>query len=350
MKKSLIALAVLGFAGTAMAQSSVTLYGVADAGVSRTQSRVVSVDANENVVVSKKNTTAFSGAGTMNNGTSRLGVRGVEDLGGGLKVGFNFETGLNLTDGSTAGAGAGYWGRAANLWIGGNWGTVTMGRQLNPSFWAAASWELSGFANYSVVANTFGWGADNHRHSSMLVYKTPNMGGFTASVGYILKDNARDLGNGYAGAKWDLNAIYANGPIAVGITANKAKGEKTSYSLGGKYNFGQFALAASYNNVNATDFDTTDPNNWVAEERFKLRGFTLGGQANLGAFTVLLDLARETKKEATDLITGTTYKGKKNTNVLLEGKYALSKRTFAYAAYLRVDRLNNFGVGIRHNF
>jgi predicted porin len=148
MKKSLIALAVLGFTGAAMAQSSVTLYGVADAGIARTQT----FDANGDKV--SKN--GMSSAGLMNNGTSRLGVRGVEDLGGGLKAGFNFETGLSLKDGATSTAGAGYWGRAANLWLGGNWGTFKMGRTLNPSFYGVATWELTGVANYSVVGSTYG--------------------------------------------------------------------------------------------------------------------------------------------------------------------------------------------------
>jgi len=72
----------------------------------------------------------------------------------------------------------------------------------------------------------------------------------------------------------------------------------------------------------------------------KRRGFSLGGRANLGAFAVTLDLTRDTKNLA----------GKKYTNGLLEGKYALSKRTFMYAAYLRHDGNNNYGLGVRHNF
>lgn len=327
MKKSLIALAVLGFAGTAMAQSSVTLYGVADAGIARTQGYVTTVDPDGIETTSKKSSTHFQGGGLMVNGTSRIGVRGVEDLGGGLKVGFNFESGLNLGNGAQSDAN--FWARAANLWIGGNWGTLTMGRQLNPSFWGVAAYELTGTANYSVIANTFGWGADHHRHSSMFAYKTPNMGGFTASLGYILKDDATVLapsGEGYQGAKWDLNAIYANGPLAVALSANKAKDEKTGYALGGKYNFGSFVVSASYHN---------------SREYRQRRGFAVGGTANLGAFAVTLDLTRTTKD-----FTG----AKKYTNGLLEGKYALSKRTFAYAAYLRLQGLNNFGIGLRHNF
>ena len=71
------------------------------------------------------------------------------------------------------------------------------------------------------------------------------------------------------------------------------------------------------------------------------RGFSLGGSANLGAFALTLDLTRDTKNEIG---------GKKYTNGVLEGKYALSKRTFLYAAYLRFDDTNNYGIGVRHNF
>ena len=313
MKKSLIALDVLGFTGAAMAQSSVTLYGVADAGIARVQS----IDAAGN----KTSKTGMSSAGTMNNGNSRLGVKGVEDLGGGLQAGFNFETGLSLKDGATATSGGGYWGRAANMWLGGNWGTFKMGRTLNPSFYGVATWELTGVANYSVVGSTYGSTGEGPRSSSQFSYKTPNLGGFSAELGYVLKDD-----NG-GNAKWDLNAIYANGPIAAALSVNKQKGSKTNYALGGRYNFGSFAAAASYNDVNVAGL--------------KRRGFSLGGTANLGAFAVTLDLTRDTKNDLS---------GKKYTNGVLEGKYALSKRTFIYAAYLRLDSTNNYGIGLRHNF
>ena len=299
MKKSLIALAVLGASGAAMAQSSVTLYGVADAGLAKLEG------------VSSQ----MSSAGLMNNGNSRLGVRGVEDMGGGLKAGFNFESGLTLENGDYAGSGGGFWGRAANLWLGGNWGTFKMGRTLNPSFYGVAAWELTGTANYSVVANTYGY-VGGARNSSQFSYKTPDMGGLSAELGYIFKDDNAGA------AKWDLNVVYANGPIAAGLSANKAKGQKVGYSIGGKYNFGNFAVAASY-----------------SDNHKVRRGFSIGGTATFGAASVTLDLTRDTKHPV-----------KKYTNGLLEGKYALSKRTFLYAAYLRHDGNNNYGLGVRHNF
>ena len=311
MKKSLIALAVLAASGAAMAQSSVTLYGVADAGVGKIKSGGTD----------SSNKTEFISGSTMNNGNSRLGVRGTEDLGGGLKAGFNFETGIDLDDGSATNSA--FWARQANVWLGGNWGTFLMGRTLNPSFYGIAAWELTGTANYSVVGTTYNFNGMGPRNSNQFTYSTPNFGGLSASAGYIAKDD-----NG-GNSKWDLNAIYANGPIAAGLSVNKQQQSKTNYTLGGKYNFGTFALAASYNNVYATGTS------------LKRRGFSLGGSANLGAFAVTLDLTRDTKNDLS---------GKKYTNGVLEGKYALSKRTFIYAAYLRLDSTNNYGIGLRHNF
>lgn len=299
MKKSLIALAVLGASGVAMAQSSVTLYGVADAGVGK-------IEAGAPAGNDATDKTQFISGSRMNNGMSRIGVRGVEDLGGGLKAGFNFETALDLDQGDNLGVGGGFWGRAANLWLGGNWGTFKMGRTLNPTFYGLATWELTGTALYSVIGNTYNWGGGGAYNNSQLSYRTPNMGGFSAEIGYILKADNADR------AKVDLNVMYANGPIGVAVTANKVKGISTNWSVGGKYSFSNFALAASYTNAN----------NLANARR---RGFGIGGSATFGAFALTLDLTRDTKNEWT---------GKKYTNGVVEAKYALSKRTFVYGLSL----------------
>ena len=318
MKKSLIALAVLGASGVAMAQSSVTLYGVADAGIGKIEAGAGLADPSGDA----SDKTEFISGSLMNNGNSRIGVRGVEDLGGGLKAGFNFESGLDLDNGNNLGSGGGFWGRAANLWLGGNWGTFKMGRTLNPTYYGIATWELTGTANYSVVANTYNYAGGGSRNNSQLSYKTPDMGGFSAEIGYILKADNADR------AKVDLNVMYANGPIGVAVSANKVKGISTNWSVGGKYSFSNFALAASYTNAN----------NLANARR---RGFGIGGTATFGAFALTVDLTRDTKNEWT---------GKKYTNGVVEAKYALSKRTFVYGAFLRLDSTNNYGIGVRHNF
>lgn len=310
MKKSLIALAVLAASGVAMAQSSVTLYGVADLGL----------------VKSNGISAQMTGNGTMNNGNSRLGVRGVEDLGGGLKASFNFEQGINAESGKTD---ANTFQRAAWLGLSGNFGSVRLGRSLTPSYYGMAAWELTGAANYSAAANQFGFVAAGSRNDSQFAYTTPSFGGFSATVGYIMKpDNG---GN----AKYDLNVIYANGPIAAALSYNKTKDFKGNASLGGSYDFGVAKIAASWQ-------DGYKGGRGEAGQQ-KQSGFTIGGTVPVGAFSVTLDIARDTKA--------------KDTDVLVEGKYALSKRTFAYAAYykdgekkLSTGAKNHLGLGIRHNF
>ena len=268
MKKSLIALAVLAASGAAMAQSSVTLYGVADAGL----------------VKSSGISAQMTSAGVMNNGTSRLGVRGVEDLGGGLKASFNFEHGLGMENGKGGLSGGEMWSRAAWMALQGGFGRVQMGRTLNPSFYGIAAWELTGAANYSATVNQFmaSMGGDV-RDNSVLQY-TFAANGFSGTLGYIFKP---DRGGN---AKYDLNAIYSQGPVVASFIYNKVNNAKGNYALGGSYDFGSFKVAGS-----------------IQDPGGNSKGFTLGATVPLGAFSITADIAREN---------GT---GMKNTDFLLEG-------------------------------
>jgi predicted porin len=323
MKKTLIALAAVAATGAAFAQSSVTLYGVADAGISK----------------STGTSAKFSSAGLMNNGNSRWGVRGTEDLGGGLKAGFNFEQGLSLTDGSLAASspvGAPF-GRAAWMNLSGSFGELRLGRTLNPSFYAAAAWELTGAANYSAVVNQFGGVLGGIRNSGQVAYTTPNMGGVSATLGYILKGNnivgataATATAPAVAGverAKVDLNVIYKNGPMAVALGYNKVQDAEKNVHIGANYNFGGFTLAGG-----------------IVDPAGAAKGFTLGGSVAAGPVNLVVDVARDTEFKDTDL--------------LVEVKYPLSKRTTVYTALLRdgkgsknsTKNVNNFGLGVRHNF
>lgn len=310
MKKTLIALAAVAATGVAFAQSSVTLYGVADAGINKV------TDASA----------SFSGSSTMNNGNSRWGIRGTEDLGGGLKAGFNFEQGVNIGTGELSQSGPGPFSRAAWMNLSGGFGEVRLGRTLNPSFFAAAAWELTGTANYSVVVSQFGPVLGGVRNSSQFQYTTPNMGGFTATLGYILKAN-----NGGDNAKVDLNAIYRNGPIVVALGYNKVQDAEKNIHVGARYDFGAFRVGGA-----------------IIDPAGDARGFAIGGTFNAGPVSLTLDVARDTEFKDTDL--------------LLEAKYPLSKRTFTYAAVLRDggnkagalgaagENKTGLGLGIRHNF
>ena len=119
MKKSLTALAVLAFVGTAAAQSSVTLFGVADVGVAHLSGSTLSK----------------TGVSTGGANISRWGFRGTEDLGGGLKAGFWLEAGMNMDDGTGKGTGGGMaFNRRATVSLMGDWGELRVGRDDTPTF------------------------------------------------------------------------------------------------------------------------------------------------------------------------------------------------------------------------
>lgn len=340
MKKTLIALAAVAATGAAFAQSSVTLYGVADAAIGRDTNPASTTTAD----------TKFLSASSMNNGNSRWGVRGVEDLGGGLKAGFNFEQGLSLADGSLAQSGGGAFGRAAYMTLGGGFGEIRLGRTLNPSFFAAAAWELTGTANYSVVTRQFNAasatnpaGADvlgGIRNSNQIAYTTPNFGGVSATLGYVMKGNDASAAATGDQSKVDLNVIYRGGPLVVALGYNKLGNlpagapttlTKANVHVGANYDFGGFKVAGA-----------------IIDPAGDAKGFSIGGTAMVGPVGLTLDIARDTFYKDTDL--------------LVEAKYPLSKRTFAYVAVLRdgkssdaarvADTVNttNYGIGIRHNF
>lgn len=297
MKKTLIALAAVAATGAAFAQSSVTLYGVADASISKATGTSTKLSTN----------------GLLNNGNSRFGLKGSEDLGSGMKANFVMEAAVNLGTGATD---TNMFQRNAYVELAGGFGSVYAGRRLSPHFYAIATYEFTGTANYSAVANQFGFGGGS-RNDSMIAYTTPSMGGFSATVGTKLKGNsATDQ------AKYDLNAIYRNGPIAAAFGYDKTQGGVASKSLGGSYDLGVAKVAVGY-------YDPAVAN----------KGFSVGVSAPVGPVNLVLDIAKATE-------------GTKDTDVLVEAKYALSKRTFTYGAVHRegAKKVNTFGIGVRHNF
>jgi predicted porin len=350
MKKTLIALAAVAATGAAFAQSSVTLYGVADAAIGRDTAGTAGTTTQD---------TQFKSSSSVNNGTSRWGVRGVEDLGGGLKAGFNFEAGLSLADGGVNQSGGNYFSRAAYMNLMGGFGEVRLGRTLNPSFFAAAAWELTGTANYSAVTRQFAQaGADvlgGIRTSNQIAYTTPSFGGVTATLGYVLKGNDAQPSPAQAvpataantaaiaatagdQSKVDFNVIYRGGPLTVALGYNKLgslpAGAPTtltdaSVHVGANYDFGAFKVAGA-----------------LIDPAGDSKGFSLGGTTMVGPVSLTIDMARDTFF--------------KDTDVLVEAKYPLSKRTFAYLAVLRdgkatgraadAQNTTNYGLGIRHNF
>jgi len=283
MKHPLLALALLGASGAALAQSSVTLYGVADATLVKLQGQRARMGGGP--------------ADVMTNADSRLGVQGTEDLGGGLYAGFQFETRLSLTGGGTLcfDAACNFWSPTALVWIGSpGWGGLILGRKLSPSFNGVYAWELTAAANYSVVGKTYFFAGGDARNASELAYKTPSLGGLSAEVAYITKPDMQAALPRAQGARWEMNAIYQNGPATLALAASKIKAEKTNGSLGGSYDFGPIKVAASYNitHNNVASYGTRHANLYARRD-----GVTLGATVPLGPFTLTADLARDTRNE-----------------------------------------------------
>lgn len=333
MKKTLIALAAVAATGAAFAQSSVTLYGVADVAVGKANtaagaglSNTIAATANPTGLGLGNDKFQAIASNTLNNGTSRYGFRGVEDLGGGLKAGFNFEAGISLADGSGNLSGGQAFSRAANVSLMGGFGEIRAGRSLNASYYSVASWELTGTANYSVVANQFNYAGAGPRDTAQVMYRSPSFSGLTVDVATVLKGNDAAATAGDQ-SKYDIAATYVAGPLAASLAYNKVSGATKNVAVGAKYNFGAFTVAGSFQDPAGVK-----------------KGFTVGVSAPVGPVTLTADIARATNT------------ADKNTDFLLEAKYALSKRTFAYGVYMRDGAVaggksvSAYSVGVRHNF
>ena len=329
MKKSLIALAVLAASGASMAQ--VTLYGVVDVAVG---------SANYSGAPASVTGTQMKGNDVFNDGNSRWGIKVVEDLGGGMKFTGQFEQNINYEDGSTATTSARY----AYGQLSGGFGAFKYGRTLSPSFFGAAAWELTGMANFSAVANQFGWaGALNPRNSSEFSYTTPNMGGFSATLGYITEQDGIQT-NGLLGSKTDANLVYAGGPLSVGLSYWKndkvAAGASTdgNYALGASYNFGSFILAGSFQDAAGDS-----------------QGWTLGARVPVGAWAFTVDVAQDTGFDDTDYLVYAGYSLSKRTTVYFDyrrdGKSGKTAKLASGAAGVKTaNDTDYYGLGIRHNF
>ena len=243
MKKSLIALAALAATG-AFAQSSVTLYGRAEAGV----------DLGFRTKVDSTNTTVIVGPGASTTNTnlgssvskpgfrisdgdnqgqasSRFGMRGSEDLGGGLRANFVLEAGVTLDDGAAGTGGGNFFSQSAWVGLSGGFGEVRLGRQVLGSFDVYASGLSAAWGSglYEVGA-TFVQGGDV-RASNAIQYRSPDFGGISGTVSLLAPETNRSTSTPVVGGNSttsssnktgvDLSVAYAAGPVYVGFGYNK---------------------------------------------------------------------------------------------------------------------------------
>ena len=219
MKKSLLALAALGaFAGVAHAQSSVTLYGIIDEGF------------NINTNSGGKHLYNLS-SGVMQG--SRFGLRGTEDLGGGLKAIFVLENGFDVNNGKL-GQGGLMFGRQAYVGLSSQFGTVTLGRQYDSVVDYVGPLEAGDQWGGYIAAHP--GDIDNFNNA----YRTNNTVKFTSADYAGLKFGGTYSFGGIAGDVtknqiWSLGAGYNNGPLVLGVGYLNAR---TPAASGGLFNNG----------------------------------------------------------------------------------------------------------------
>jgi predicted porin len=210
MKKSLVALAVLGaFAGAASAQSSVTLYGVIDVNYQRNDPK-------------PPGALTTAGINSGHQAGSRLGVRGSEDLGGGLRGIFTIENGYSPDTGS-AGQGGLLFGRQAWAGIGGGFGQVVLGRVATFSS-GTGSFDMFGSIDpfgtgfgISGLGSTFS-SAGALRLDNSALFQTASFGGFRAGLGYSFRASGTETA-GDTNNKVIFSALsFGTGPFYGALT------------------------------------------------------------------------------------------------------------------------------------
>ena len=249
MKKSLLALAALtAFAGVASAQSSVTLFGV--------------VDLNARGV--DNGTGSRSTLSQDGNASSRLGFRGVEDLGGGLKAGFWLEAGVNPDIGGTnmiadnallptgtpasTAKSSQLFNRRSTLSLMGGFGEIRLGRDYTPTFWNHTVFDpfgTNGVGSQTNLQGVAGSAAQTLvRANNTIGYFLPSLGGLYGQAMYAMDEGANP-GNEYVGGRIG----YAAGPVNVAAAYAETKLPNTNLkaaNIGASFNMGFMTLMGQY--------------------------------------------------------------------------------------------------------
>lgn len=329
MKKSLIALAVLGsVASVAQAQSAVTLYGIVDLWVGRASTTNATTDV-------KSSTTQMTSGGVSG---SRWGLMGSEDLGGGLKGIFKIESGFA----ADTGTGSGGPNRQSYLGLEGGFGTVTLGNT-----WTAMDDILgaanSGFDSALSASNTVLVVPEEYAGNpgNTIKYVSPSFGGISAGFSHSLKEAALPTGHG---GITDFSLSYGAGPIAANFAYQVQKpagaGDDLKLTaLNGSYDLGVAKLLASYGQAKEGADKATD--------------IQIGADVPLSSALTLSAGYAQSKDDGAG----------KRTGFGVAASYSLSKRTSVYAGARSSkakdgstlldgvsDKASVYAVGLKHTF
>jgi len=353
MKKSLIALAVLAASGASFAQSSVTIYGIADVYLGNTR-----VTGHDGV----STTTTSLGSGGVS--TDRWGFKGSEDLGGGLKANFLLEQGFNIDTGAAKGtgnnaaglpvAGAQAFARQSYVGFSGGFGEVKLGKMwtafddVNGATDAVFDSALSPM--YAVFTST----NYNANPGNSFYYTSPSFKGFSGTFSYGLGENKTAAQS--AGSNAAFNVQYTGGPVyvALGYQSEKDNGNVKSRDftrVNASYDLGVVKLLGNLGRTKANDKST---NEWQLGVDYPVgSALTLSASYASSKGGVLTTFA-PTAAGTADV---------KRTGFGIGASYSLSKRTSLYGGYMAAKEDANanfvgtadaetklFAVGIRHTF
>lgn len=347
MKKSLIALAALAAVGAASAQSSVTLYGVIDTNYGWARTTVKNLNG---VSGTEKTTTTGLNAAGGNMSGSRWGLKGQEDLGNGLSAVFNVEAGFSSSDGSVV-SGNGF-NRRAVVGLKGGFGQVLLGRDYTPldELLGGNGFQAIDLSTYNTDPLT---GSDLYTGRADGIHYSGNFSGVGVKA-FVSYEREKETSNGTTTGDertegYGMNLSYATGPFAIagGVQQFKSKDMKATPPTPTSVKNTEYAVAASYDFTAAKVFGHYAGNDPDVGET--MHQYSLGVAVPFGAATLGAQYAYNKQGD---------FKGH---DVVLQGTYALSKRTDLYA---RAGRYNSWkfkaadasiksdvvAVGIRHRF
>jgi predicted porin len=407
MKKSLLAIAVAAaLPGFAQAQSSLTMYGILDVslnwGNSDTNSSYTITQPVGNVPANVTKSPGSSGF-TMGSGVgmgSRFGIRGVEDLGGGMRAIFTMEHGFDNSDGDTAGSvstGRGdttnskFWNRQIFVGLASSWGEVTAGRQYTPIFWALFPADFSAYRYYNnwaapsgaTIATLLPQGPV--RLDNALSYKSPSFGGLTVYATYAFGEN---LGAGTSGpsgtnatgtgdvygiaAGWQLGGLYIGGGFhkidnkAIS-TSNAVVGGiptvgQSVAAITASYKWSGFGVSLGYTQVELEQLQSVLQGGSNRSSSANVNTILMSAFANVGKGRVIFNGYLTDTHDFKSAFANRPVNGNETFSFGLTYEYPLSRRTFVYVAggmsdfsNLQVsgtDRLKpqNVALGFRHLF
>lgn len=325
MKKTLVAMAVLAAASAAQAQSNVTLYGLVDLWVGSLKTETLGVGDS----VTRLDSGGFN--------SSRFGLQGSEDLGGGLKAVFKLEQGFRADTGVQSAAGTAF-GRQSYLGLEGGFGGVYFGKvwtAMDDVVGASNPVFDSAFAPQSQIGVLYNTYAGNPGNS--IKYVSPDFGGITFGATHSLDEVA-----GVSADITDFSLSYAGGPLAVNFAYQVQNGTPDDIKLthlGATYDFGFVKAIAAYGNTK--------------EGAARARDITIGADIPLSPALTLSAGYLTTDFNA-------AAGNGESSGFGISAKYSLSKRTFVYAGLVDVENEDAAGVkqlesrlyavGLQHRF